>query len=120
LRSDGIWDVDDRPVRPHPKDEYLIEVDQTLGDEGGTRAFGFSDPHFWATTSSKEFDMKLPPKGSNSTMPPLGLAGRELRDPRYLQIVEAIKAFGPSTVVEAEDKIRSELVETATHPIPPQ
>ena len=122
LRADGLWDVDDRPVRPHPVDEYIIEVDQTLGDEGGTRSFSFSDPQFWATTKAKEFRLKLPATGplSGNGSPTLGVAGRELQDPRYLQMVKAIKAFGPPSVLAAEAKIRADLASTAAHPIPPR
>lgn len=122
LRADGIWDVDDRPVRPHPVDEYIIEVDQTLGDEGGSRSFSFSDPTFWATANVKEFNVKLPASGpiSGSNAPVLGVAGRSLQDPRYLQMVKAIRAFGPPSVLAAQSKIRSQLAATAQHPIPPQ
>jgi hypothetical protein len=121
LGADGIWELDDQPMRPHPKDEYIIEVDQTLGDEGGTRSFGFSDPEFWATTRAQQFNLRLPAKGAagaNGTV--YGSPGGQLRDPRYLQLVKAIEAFGPSTVLEAEDRIRDELAETAKHPVPPQ
>lgn len=122
LRADGLWDVDDRPVLPHPKEEYIIEVDQTLGDEGGTRAFGFSDPQYWATTHAQEFRLRLPAKGpiSGANASTMGVAGRKLQDPRYWQIVQAIRAFGPPTVIAAEVKIRSQLAQTAAHPIPPQ
>jgi hypothetical protein len=122
LRAGGIWDVDDKPMLPHPVDEYIIEVDQTLGDEGGTRSFGFSDPRYWATTHAREFHLKLPPKGNGAAVEDAttGVAGRNLQDTRYLQIVQAIRAFGPANVLAAESKIRSELAETTKHPIPPQ
>lgn len=122
LRADGIWEVDDRPLLPRPKDEYIIEVDQTLGDEGGTRSFGFSDPRYWATTKAQEYQVNLVPKGKPgaASIPAVGMAGRKLQDPRYLQIVELIHGFGPPTVLAAETKIRAELAQTALHPIPPQ
>jgi hypothetical protein len=121
LRADGIWELEDRAVRPDPKEEFIIEVDQTLGDEGGTRSFGFSDPQFWATTNAQEFELKLPPKGllSNASTT-RGVGGRKLREPRYLEIVQAIRRFVPQAVLAAENKIRSELAATAKHPIPPQ
>jgi len=122
LRADGIWDVDEKAVRPDPKLECIMEVDQTLGDDGGTRSFSFSDPRFWATTTAKEYDLKLPPKGAigDSALSAVGSGGKDLRDPRYLEMVQAIEAFGPSTVVDAESKIRAELAATALHPIPPR
>lgn len=122
LRADGIWELDDKAMRPNPKEEYIIEVDQTLGDEGGTRSFGFSDPRYWATTNAKEYQLKLPHKGhlSGVSASTVGLAGRKLQEPRYLLIVEKMRSFGPSTALAAEKKIRFELAETAKHPIPPR
>lgn len=121
LRADGIWELEDKPVRPHPYDEYIIEVDQTLGDEGGTRSFGFSDPVYWATTRGQEYQLKLPPKGPiGNNANTLGIAGRSLKDPRYWKIVHLIRSFGPTSVLAAEKKIRAELAETAKHPIAPR
>jgi len=122
LRADGIWEVDDIPVRPHPLTEFIIEVDQTLGDEGGTRSFSFSDPHYWSTTHAQEFELHLPQKGSLSGADArtLGVAGRKLQDPRYLQIVESIRGFGPPAVLAAENTIRMELIATLKHPVPPR
>ena len=122
LRADGIWDVDDRPVRPHSVDRYIIEVDQTLGDEGGNRSFSFSDPQYWATTHAQEFRMHLPRSGpvTGANAPTLGVAGRSLQDARYWQIVKAIRAFGPPNVLDAEAKIRAQLIESAKHPVAPQ
>jgi len=123
LRANGLWELDDRPVRPNPIDEYIIEVDQTLGDEGGNRAFSFSDPAYWALTHSKEFDLHLPSKGpiagSNGTTTG-SLAGRSLREPRYWKIVQEIRGFGPPSILAAQAKIRSELTATLKHPIPPK
>jgi hypothetical protein len=118
LRADGIWELDDRPVRPHPRDEYIIEIDQTLGDEGGTHSFGFSDPEFWATTHAQEFQLKGGAPSANTST--YGVAGRVLMEPRYLQIVKAIEAFGPPTILATEAKIRQQLAETAKHPIQPR
>jgi hypothetical protein len=121
LRADGIWELDDKPVRPHPVDEYIIEVDQTLGDEGGNRAFGFSDPQFWAATNGQEYQLKLPPKGPiGDKATTLGTAGKPLKEPRYLKIVTMIRAFGPASVLAAENKIRAALAATAKHPIAPK
>ena len=41
----------------------------------------------------------------------MGEAGRSLRDDRYLKIVNKIKAFGPQSVLDAEQMIRSELAQ---------
>jgi len=113
LVAEGIWELDDKPVRPRPKDEYVIVVEQTLGDEGGSRAFGFSDPHYWATTNARELMLRLPKTGTiggrrTKTFDVSG--GRPLRDGRYLKIVQMIKQFGPPSVRQAENQIRYDLL----------
>lgn len=111
LRADGIWELEDKPLRPKPKTEYIIQVSQTLGSQGGSRAFGFSDPDYWATTKAREFRLTLP-KGHrpiNSTAITSVSNGRPLRDDRYAKIVLAIREFGPQSVQQAEAKIRDEI-----------
>jgi hypothetical protein len=126
LRADGLWEIDDTAVRPHSKEQYIVQVAQTLGDEGGNRAFGFSDPHYWATTKAEEFQLRLPAKSLRSLkLSEVVSGGRSLRDPRYLKIVEEISSFGPQSVLDAEAKIRSELRAMPTqqsmpHPIKKQ
>jgi hypothetical protein len=122
LRADGLWELDDRPVRPNPVDEYVIEVDQTLGDEGGTHAFSFSDPAYWASTHSQEFDLHLPAKGpiSGNRGATFGVAGKSLREPRYWKIVQEIRAFGTPSILSAQATIRRQLAQTLAHPIPPR
>lgn len=110
LDADGVWILDDKPVRPHSTAQYIVEVAQTLGDEGGNRAFGFSDPEYWATTKAQEFQIRLPAKSMNSLdLTHVASAGRPLRDTRYLTIVRSIETFGPQSVLDAQEKIRSEL-----------
>lgn len=116
LEGDGIWELDDKAVRPHPRDEYVVVVAQTLGSQGGTRAFGFSDPPYWATTNAREFLLSLPKRGpiqGPGSKVVTAYGGRPLRDDRYLKIVEAIKRFGPPSVQQAENKIRYELLSRA-------
>jgi hypothetical protein len=110
LRAEGIWELEDKPVRPHPRTEYIVEVQQTLGNEGGSRAFGFSDPDYWAKTNAREFMLRLNPKGKGTDFGAhsLGEAGRPLRDPRYARIVDLFRHFGPQSVLDAENKIRAE------------
>jgi hypothetical protein len=110
LRLDGIWELRDKAVRPHAYDEYVIYIGQTLGEEGGHRAFGFSDPVYWAMTKGLEYPINM--KDPNR---PIGLTSRPLRDPRYLKIVELFETFGPPSVQQAEAKIRAELAATNGH-----
>jgi hypothetical protein len=115
LRADGIWELDDKPERAHSKDQYIVEVDQTLGDEGGNRAFTFSDPQYWATTKAEEFQIRLPAKSmKHFDLTRVASAGRSLREPRYKKIVDEIRAFGPQSVLDAEALIRSEIATMPT------
>lgn len=115
LRADGVWELDDKPVRPRSMEQYIIEIDQTLGDQGGSRSFGFSDPKYWATTNAQEFMLRLPAKSMKSLdLTRVASAGRPLRDSRYLKIVTEIRSFGPQSVLDAENLIRSELASMPT------
>jgi len=106
LRAEGIWELLDKPVRPDARDLYIFFVRQTLGGEGGQRAFGFSDPVFWATTKGREYPINL----KNMDKPnPLAVTSRPLRDPRYLKLVQLMETFGPPSVQQAEQTIRAEL-----------
>jgi len=106
LRAEGIWELTDKAVRPDARDEYIIFVRQTLGDEGGQRAFGFSDPIFWATTKGREYPINV----KNMNQPnPVAVTSHPLREPRYLKLVQLIENFGPPSVQQAETTIREEL-----------
>jgi hypothetical protein len=109
LRADGIWDLEDKPARPKPKSLYVIEVGQILGDEGGSRAFTFTDPEYWATTKSLEYKVAMPTSGASNSPIDVG-AGVARRDERYLKLVREIKSFGPPSVLAAESQIRIDLV----------
>jgi hypothetical protein len=109
LRADGIWDLDDKSARPNAKELYVIEVGQTLGDEGGSRAFTFTDPTYWATTNSLEYKVAMPGAGQSAAPIDIG-AGVARRDERYLKLVREIRSFGPPSVLAAESRIRLEFV----------
>ena len=113
LRTDGIWELPDKSVRPDWREQYIVFVRQTLGDEGGQRAFGFSDPIFWATTKGREYPVNI--KNMDKSKP-LMVTSRPLRDTRYLKIVQAIESFGPQSVQQAEMTIRTELAATKVPP----
>jgi hypothetical protein len=111
LRADGIWDVDDKPARPNVKDSFVIEVGQVLGDEGGSRAFTFTDPSYWATTNSLEYKVRMPAAGSSAAPIDIG-PGTARRDVRYLNLVKEIRLFGPPSVLAAESRIRLDFVKS--------
>jgi hypothetical protein len=115
LRAEGVWELEDKAVRPHPLDEYIISVYQRLGDQGGSRAFGFSDPVYWANTTAREFMLHSLPTasatGGSNAETTTAVSGRSLRDERYLKIVRSFKNFGPESVQQAEAKIRADLIE---------
>lgn len=109
LRADGIWDLDDKPARPNPKELYVIEVGQILGDEGGSRAFTFTDPAYWANTNSIEYKVAMPTAGPSAG--PIDIsAGVARREVRYLKLVREIQSFGPPSVLAAESQIRIDFV----------
>jgi hypothetical protein len=111
LRADGIWDLDDKPARTNAKELYVIEVGQILGDEGGSRAFTFTDPSYWATTNSLEYKVSMPNAGASAGPIDIG-AGVARRDDRYLKLVQEVRSFGPPSVLAAESRIRLDFVKS--------
>jgi hypothetical protein len=103
--------LDDKPARTNAKELYVIEVGQILGDEGGSRAFTFTDPSYWATTNSLEYKVSMPNAGASAGPIDIG-AGVARRDDRYLKLVQEVRSFGPPSVLAAESRIRLDFVKS--------
>ncbi len=69
----------------------------------------FTDPHYWATTAGHQYEIQL---SKNSPTPDLTkLKSTSLADPRYLNIVQAFRNFGPPSfrqkIAQAQALVRS-------------
>lgn len=92
LVSDGIWEVTDRPPRGDTTIRYTVAVDQTVQDQHGMRTITFTDPHYWATTAGRQYQIHL---DKGKPVPDLlTLGSTSVADPRYERIVGDFRSFG--------------------------
>lgn len=93
--QDGIWQLMTKPPRGDTSVHYKIYIHQVADQKQGTRTVLFTDPHYWATTAGRQYQIEL---SKNSPTPDLTkLQSTSLADPRYQKIVDAFRAFGPET-----------------------
>ena len=80
---------------------YTLHIHQVADREQGSRTITFTDPHYWALEAGRQYHIQL---RQNSPTPDLTkLQSTSLADPRYEKIVNAFRAFGPSSF---RDKVR--------------
>lgn len=91
--SDGVWSLPTQPPRGDTSVHYALTVRQTEDYTTDAHAVTFTDPHYWATTAGREFHIHLSPKGPLPNL--VQLQGTGIRDPRYEQIVDDFRNFGP-------------------------
>lgn len=106
--QDGIWQLMTKPPRGDTSVHYKIYIHQVADRKQGTRTVLFTDPHYWAVTAGRQYQIEL---SKNSPTPDLTkLQSTSLADPRYQKIVNAFRAFGPDTfrqkVAEARALVR--------------
>jgi hypothetical protein len=72
---------------------YTLHIFQVADNKHGQRTILFTDPHYWAVTAGRQYQIQLSP---NSPTPDLTkLKSTTLADPRYEKIVQAFRNFGP-------------------------
>lgn len=92
LEQDGLWKVTSQPPRGDTTSHYTIAVEQTVQNEQGSRLVKFTDPHYWATTAGRQFQIHL---DKNKPTPDLlKMSSKALADPRYQQLVDDFRTFG--------------------------
>lgn len=90
---DGIWDLVNKPAAGDTSIVYTLHIHQISGDKQGSRTILFTDPHYWAVTAGRQYEIQMNP---HSPTPDLTkLKSTSLADPRYLKIVNDIRDFGP-------------------------
>jgi hypothetical protein len=92
LVQDGIWDMMDTPVRNGADVHYTVYVKQKADFKEGDRTVSFTDPHYWATTAGRQYSIDLRKTNPNDV---LKLKSTALADPRYQEVVDDFRAFGP-------------------------
>jgi len=92
LVQDGVWDLVDKPPRGNTGVHYTVYVKQLADFKEGDRTITFTDPHYWATTAGRQYTIDLRKTNPNDL---LKLSSTQLADPRYQEIVNDFRAFGP-------------------------
>lgn len=109
LVQDGIWKVTNRPPRGDTTKHYTLYIKQQVQHEQGSRTILFTDPHYWATTAGRQYQIHL--NKNKATPDLLKLQSTSLADPRYQQLVNDFLTYGhPSfrtRVTQAQANIRS-------------
>jgi hypothetical protein len=108
--QDGIWDVTNRPPRGNTNAEYTVYVKQVVDCKQGDRTITFTDPHYWATAAGHQYHINLASAAPKTETDLLRMQSTTLNDPRYAEIVNDFRAFGPDTfrakVITARKAIR--------------
>jgi hypothetical protein len=104
LVQDGVWDLMDKAPVGDTSAHYTIYVKQTADFQTGDRTITFTDPHYLATTAGRQYSIDLRKTNPNDL---LKLQSTALADPRYQQIVDDFRAFGPPGFREKVASLRA-------------
>lgn len=92
LDQDGVWQIVNQPPRGDTSMLYTVFVRQVVDFKQGERTVIFTDPHYWATTAGRQYNIDLSKSNPNDL---LKMKSSSLADPRYLTIVNDFRNFGP-------------------------
>lgn len=92
LDQDGIWQLTNKPPLPDAAATYTVYVKQLADYKQGERTVTFTDPHYWAVTAGRQFHIDLSKQNPNDL---LKMQSSAIADPRYQQIVQDFRQFGP-------------------------
>ena len=109
LVQDGIWQLMSKPPIGDTSVHYTLFIHQVADQKQGSRTIMFTDPHYWAVTAGHQYEIQM---SQNSPTPDLTkLKSTSMADPRYAQMVQAFRDFGPPSfrqkVAQAQALVRS-------------
>lgn len=107
ITDDGAWDIPDRPPLGNTSVHYTVTTSRTEMCHTDGHTASFTDPQFWATTKKREYHIHLSPKGPLPSI--FTLQGTAFRDPRYLEIVNDFRSFGPDNFRSAVASARKQV-----------
>jgi hypothetical protein len=88
----GVWKLTNQPPVGNTDTHYTIYVKQLVECEQGERTITFTDPHYWATKAGRQYAIDLSKQNPKDL---LKMKSTSLADPRYEQIVNEFRTFGP-------------------------
>ncbi|MEO6912617.1 MAG: hypothetical protein ABI182_01175 [Candidatus Baltobacteraceae bacterium] len=91
--QDGIWKIVNQPPRGDTSQQFTISIRQVVQKQAGSRTVKFTDPHYWAVTAGRQYQIHLDPHKPTPDL--LKLKSTSLADPRYLELVHDFRTFGP-------------------------
>jgi hypothetical protein len=107
LTQDGVWQLVDKPPLPNADARYTVYVKQLADYKQGERTVNFTNPHYWATKTGRQFSIDLS-KGIPRDL--VHMQSTQVADPRYEQIVKDFRDFGPDefrhNIAAAQSRIR--------------
>jgi len=92
LDQDGVWDLFDKSPRPDADAFYTVYVKQLADYKQGQRTVKFTNPKYWATKASQQFEIDLS-KGIPKDL--VRLQTRQAAGGHYQQIIDDFRTFGP-------------------------
>lgn len=92
LDQDGIWQLVNKAPLKDATAFYTVYVKQLADYKEGDRTVTFTDPHYWAVTAGRQYNIDLSKQKPNDL---LTMQSTQLADPRYEQIVKDFREFGP-------------------------
>jgi len=106
---DGVWDLTTKPPRGNTTISYTISVYQLTDNQSGERTYTFTDPHYWATTGGRQYQLHLE---KDKPIPDLlTLHSTSIAEPRYGKLVHDFDAFDApgfrATLAAARAKLRA-------------
>jgi hypothetical protein len=92
LDQDGIWQLTNKAPLPGAAATYTVYVKQLADYQQGERTVTFTDPHYWAVTAGRQFQIDLSKQNPKDL---LKMQSTAIADPRYQQVVQDFREFGP-------------------------
>ena len=106
--ADGAWQLMNKPPVGNTDVHYTFWIYQVADRKSGSRTVTFTDPHYWAVTAGRQYQIHMSPGGPTPDL--LKMSSTSMADPRYEKIVTAFRGFGSPSfrakVAQAQELVR--------------
>lgn len=103
--QDGIWQLMNKNDVGNTDIHYTLHVHQVADQKQGSRTITFTDPHYWAVTAGRQYEIQMSKNGPTPDL--TKLKSTSLADPRYEKIVKAFRDFGPPSFRKKVEEARA-------------